>query len=537
MGNFTHHFKNALNNIIKNGDTDIFPYPIDNIFFYEKNDIAASLLEEIHKDFDNQIIKNPIQQSRALQAVGYYGYRWGTQIDPIWNCYFLALVLSIANDIEKARIETSKNIVFSYRFKLDKETGKLFDNAYNWKSYSEASIEKSERSKYVLKCDISDFYPRVYHHRIENALQKATNNTSVVQRIMVILGKLSKGASYGLPVGGPASRILSELLLNRVDKLLIMEGISFCRYADDYLIFADSEEDAYGSLITLSEKLHENEGLSIQKTKTQIMTSEEFRATSEFAPKTNETHQKSDQQELDFLKLKLFYDPYSPTANDDYDSLKEELGKFDIIGMLGSEINKNRINQALTRRLISSVRHLSDTLLQTAVISLIENLQVLYPVFPSVMILIKSTLDRLSDETKDFVFKNLRLLISSNSYITRIPVNLGYSLRVLAYDTSDEADALLGKIFKEQENIAIKRDTILAMAQRNADYWISDRIKHYNSMTPWEQHSLLLGSFILGDEGSHWRDKVKKELNSYEKAQLDWFSERFQKNKGWGKLL
>ena len=173
----------------------------------------------------------------------------GTQIDPIWNAYLLSLVLAIADDIETARISPSKNNIFSYRYKYDKDAKAIFDKEYNWRTFSEKSLDKATNNKYVLKCDISDFYPRIYHHRIENALRRATNNTEVVRRIKVILSRLSKGVSYGLPVGGPASRLLSELLLNRVDKLLLMEGIEFCRYADDYLIFSDSLQEAYGNLI------------------------------------------------------------------------------------------------------------------------------------------------------------------------------------------------------------------------------------------------------------------------------------------------
>ena len=106
----------------------------------------------------------------------------------------------------------------------------------------------------MIKCDISGFYLRIYHHRIDNALQKATNNTEVVRRIREITSRLAKGVSYGLLLGGPASRILSELLLNLI----------------------------------LNEKLHENEGLSIQKSKTHIMTAEEFRSSSGFSDGNNE---------------------------------------------------------------------------------------------------------------------------------------------------------------------------------------------------------------------------------------------------------
>lgn len=61
------------------------------------------------------------------------------------------------------------------------------------------------------------------------------------------------------------------------------EGINFIRFVDDYLIFAESRERAHSALIRLNELLLTNEGLSLQKAKTRILTSAEFLATSDFA--------------------------------------------------------------------------------------------------------------------------------------------------------------------------------------------------------------------------------------------------------------
>ena len=74
---------------------------------------------------------------------------------------------------------------------------------------------------HVLSTDISDFYPRVYHHRVENALSHATKNRAAVSRCKKLLSLLAVGGvSYGLPIGGNAARLLAELVLNRTDRLL-----------------------------------------------------------------------------------------------------------------------------------------------------------------------------------------------------------------------------------------------------------------------------------------------------------------------------
>ena len=46
------HFKSAIQNIAKFGDTDIFPFPIENSIFFDQEERTLNLLLEVHKEFD-----------------------------------------------------------------------------------------------------------------------------------------------------------------------------------------------------------------------------------------------------------------------------------------------------------------------------------------------------------------------------------------------------------------------------------------------------------------------------------------------------
>lgn len=52
-----------------------------------------------------------------------------------------------------------------------------------------------------------------------------------------------------------------------MDQMLLIKRIKFCRYVDDYILFADSYEDAYKKLNLCAEFLLKNEGLALQKTR------------------------------------------------------------------------------------------------------------------------------------------------------------------------------------------------------------------------------------------------------------------------------
>ncbi len=196
-------------------------------------------------------------------------------------------------------------------------------------------------------------------------------------------------------------------------------------------------------------------------------------------------------------------------------------------------MSKSRVHQALARRLISAVRHLDKTTTGAAILSMIENLAVLYPVFPTVAIVTKECLGKLEDIARDTVFRALRDLVRSNSYIVMVPANLAYTVRLLAEGNSDETDAILERLYQDSSNVVIRRDIILAMAKREADYWLSDIKNSFSTQSPWEKVATIIGSFILEDEGSYWRNAIRDQITPMQQLAMTWAGERKNK-RTWG---
>lgn len=521
-------FSFALDNIIEFGDTDIFPFPIEKKIFFDNKSDTLSLLEDMYSNFDNYLVNVPPLFTNMLASSGYTGFRWATEIDPIWNAFFLGLVLSIADEIENARIPKDKDYVFSYRIKLDDKEKSLFDKDYGWRKFQEVSLElaKSNQYNYVLVCDISNFYQSVYHHRIENSLAKLNvSDKDIEKHIMDILQHFSLNKSYGLPIGGQASRILAELLLNRTDKLLRSKEIRFCRFVDDYHIFAKTEEELYSSLLYLSKIMVENEGLALQKSKTRIITVDEFIQTSVLnMPDSTQTN--------NVFSISLKYDPYALTAVEDYERLKEEIEKLDILTLLSQELSKTRVHTSLMKKMIGTLKYLDSPKLENAVSVLLDNIDVLAPVFPNLMILFENVYDNLSKGTKQLIMNKIHELIQSSSYIMKIELNIAYAIRLLAKDYDDENEIVLLKILDQTESELIKRDIILIMAKWNATHWISDVKNRYTSLSAFEKRSFIIASYKLGDEGRHWREHTKGQFSNIDKLYRDWMAKKTGIN-GW----
>jgi hypothetical protein len=526
----------AVENIIKHGDTDIFPFPFENYAISDEKEEFIKLLLEYENHFKDYLTKYPPSNESSLTPISYFGFRWATQIDPLWNAYLLSCVIAIAPDIEAARIAKEQDVVFSYRYSPDQASGDLFDRDYSWTRFMEKSVELSENAAYVVVCDISEFYPRLGHHRLENALKQATVNSNYPTKIISLLSNFSNTKSFGLPIGGPASRILSEITINQIDRLLSARGIKFCRFADDFHIFASSKEEAYKNVIFLSEKLLENQGLSLQKSKTRILTAAEFRATNpikenEATPEVaGEAAAAAHTRASALMRFSLRFDPYSPTAESDYEKLKEEVKKFDIIGLLKKEIVKTRIHIALSRKLISAIRYLEGQAKEDAVISIIENHDILYPIYSSALVTIADLFTELENKTKDKIIEKIIELINTESHILRADVTLCYALRILKNEQSPRTLEILQRVYDNRASQIIRRDVIMIMAGRSEWYWLSDLRNKFRHLTPMERRAFIVCSYALKDEGSHWRDHTKREFSPFESFIMRWASNRATKN-------
>jgi len=519
----------ALRNIAEFGDTDVFPRPFENYMFFDNPAECRARLLDVHNNLDLYLASQPPSTIVTLTQVGYTGFRWATQIEPFWNAYYLALVISLAEQIESSRIPVDAKTVFSYRYLRDANSAKLFSDS-SWRDYKLRSLELSRENEFVVVTDVADFYPRVYHHRIENSLLRLPGAGDLPKRIMQLLSQFSNNVSYGLPIGGPASRILAELALSPVDKHLFSRRISFCRYADDFSLFCKTKADAYNFLVLLSEKLF-NEGLILQKAKTRILSAREFQEISEFLdPKMNDDSNVTDEQKL--LNIPIRYDPYSSeTPNEDYEILKAAVQEVDILGILGREVGKTAIDPTISKQAINAIRAIDASSRSGAIKMLLEstNLEILSPVFVSVMRMIRGIYCELDEDDKTFVDKALVNVYDTQPHLLSVSLNLSYFLQALSLRHSDRKEEILVELFDENGNALIRRQIILAMAHWRCFYWLTDIRKRYSSLSDWEKRAFILASYVLGDEGRHWRDHTKHTWNHMDRLVRGWMAIRWQK--------
>lgn len=130
--------------------------------------------------------------------------------------------------------------------------------------------------RYVVDIDLEKFFDRVNHDRLMGALAKRVQDKRM---LLLIRGFLKAGvmedglvtpAEEGTPQGGPLSPLLSNIVLDELDRELKRRGHRFVRYADDCNIYVRSKKAAERLMESIGRFIREKLKLKINAAKSAV---------------------------------------------------------------------------------------------------------------------------------------------------------------------------------------------------------------------------------------------------------------------------
>ena len=127
---------------------------------------------------------------------------------------------------------------------------------------------------YVVDMDLEKFFDTVCQSKLIEVLSRTIKDGRVISLIHKYLnaGVISRGifekTEVGMPQGGPLSPLLSNIILNELDKELTRRGHRFVRYADDCMIFCKSRKSAERTLNNIVPYIEGKLFLKVNRTKT-----------------------------------------------------------------------------------------------------------------------------------------------------------------------------------------------------------------------------------------------------------------------------
>jgi len=157
------------------------------------------------------------------------------------------------------------------------------ENSYGFRSEKNAHQAALKAKEYinagyshVVDLDLSQFFDRVNHDYLMNELSRRITDKRVLRLIHKILrseidnGKTRVASKQGVPQGGPLSPLLSNVILDKLDKELEKRGHRYVRYADDCSIYVKSKRSGERVMESITQYIEKELKLKVNTEKSSV---------------------------------------------------------------------------------------------------------------------------------------------------------------------------------------------------------------------------------------------------------------------------
>ncbi len=133
---------------------------------------------------------------------------------------------------------------------------------------------------YVVDLDLEQFFDRIHHDRLIARMGNQIPDKRILRVIGITLrsGVMADGlksvTTEGTVQGSPLNPLLSNIVLDELDRELERRGLAFCRFADDCNIFVKTPKAAERVMASISKYIETRLKLVINREKSQVARSE-----------------------------------------------------------------------------------------------------------------------------------------------------------------------------------------------------------------------------------------------------------------------
>jgi RNA-directed DNA polymerase len=227
-------------------------------------------------------------------------------------------------------------------------------------SVLEARGYLEEGKEWIVELDLDQFFDRVNHDKLMGTLSQRIEDKRTLKLIRSYLnsgimeGGLVSARTEGVPQGSPLSPLLSNIVLDALDKELEERGHSFVRYADDISIYVGSERSARRVMETITVYIEKDLKLKVNRKKSQVSRPDESNLLGfSFFKRNDKWEIKIAQKSLNRIKEKI----RAATQRKNPTQTSEKIKKIETI--IGGWVNYFRIARAKShmQHLDGMVRH------------------------------------------------------------------------------------------------------------------------------------------------------------------------------------
>lgn len=508
--------RRAIHHLRRQGDSDIVP-PLPEYLFFNENQV------ELVKICSNLTLGsfNPKSAVQLLSPKSEFGYRIAHQLTAFDNLIYLSAAVVCARPLETQRALDESGRAFSYRF-LDGDEPLLFrrDRSFHeWLEFNHQKVGLRGRitgRKWVALTDISDFYHRIYQHRIDNCLDEYTGSVKARLFVVKLLKKIRAEQSFGLPVGSSGSRVVAEAVMIDTDNFIASEGWDSTRFVDDIRMFFKEKTDAQTALGKLAHHLMITEGLSLNSSKTRIMPVQEY--ATYIRELMEDVFSEDEVSELDHL-FRIEYGQEDESDEERDPNITPEAILEKLRGVVADGLDISRLRAVLRALRVYPLEDIS---------AFIEEFGELFLIVPRDMSLAISTaLEEYSflqtDREKIQTRNNLINLLTTQPY-QELPILRIWVLELFARGYITPTREVIAASVRSDSSILERRQILLMRARIGDKAYFRTLKTQFSELSDWEKPIAMWAACCLpSDEYGKWVTFAKSLLNEpYSEIYAPW---------------
>lgn len=160
---------------------------------------------------------------------------------------------------------------------------KFSDNSYGFRPNRSAKQTVLKCKEYMdngyrwaIDIDLEKYFDTVNHDKLIGLIYKEVKDIRVITLIRkylnagVMINGITNATTEGVPQGGNLSPLLSNIMLNELDKELERRGLHFCRYADDCNIYVKSKKSALRVMESITTFIEKDLKLKVNREKSKV---------------------------------------------------------------------------------------------------------------------------------------------------------------------------------------------------------------------------------------------------------------------------
>ena len=171
---------------------------------------------------------------------------------------------------------------------IAQELNNIYDEKFSENSFgfrprrgAKDAIKKAENFinegfRWIVDIDLEKFFDKVNHDILMYKLSKDITDKRVLKLVRrylqsgIVINGVVVSNEEGTPQGGPLSPLLSNIMLDELDKELEKRGHRFCRYADDCNIYVKSKRAGERVMVSITDFIEGKLKLKVNKDKSAV---------------------------------------------------------------------------------------------------------------------------------------------------------------------------------------------------------------------------------------------------------------------------